>query len=737
LYAGAIVVPAYPPRFNLSLRTLDAIAVDARARHVVTTAELRERIEARTDEWRAFRGVDWLTSSDASDDSRAFEPLEREPGALAILQYTSGSTQTPRGVELTVDNLACNVALLVGHLGATSSDRVVTWLPPYHDMGLVGAILCPLTIGAQAILMSPSTFLRSPLRWLKAVSEYRGTISGAPDFAYRYCVRRTTEKQRNALDLSAWRVAFSGAERVRADTIEMFCEAFAPAGFSARAFAPCYGLAEATLGVSFAAIGQAPKVLEYDDAELGKGRGVLTREQAAGRRLVSCGRPLPGVDVRSVDPETTLEVPDGSIGEIWVRGRSIARGYWNREESTKQVFHARLRGLAEDFLSTGDLGFLLEGELYVTGRSKDLIVILGVNHYPEDIEPTVEGAHPLLREGGSVAFSLPVDGEEVLVVVAEVRRPTGFETEDVARVIRQAVAEAHQLPVHEVVLIRPGTLPKTSSGKRRRRRCRQQHLGGELRIVSRDRSLASTDLPGSPGLVQELAALMAETLGLDTVGATDDFFALGGHSLLATRLASRLEAKYGMQTALSSVFEAPTAAALAVHVARHVAEGSPEHMRQVDRTGPLVLSYSQERMWFQQELERLGTAYNVAGALEIGGAFVAEHLRAALQALLARHSILRSNYDSIDGVPTLRIRERVEIELPVVDVSTAPDPLERAKELGSELASKPFALDRDALMRVKLFRSIVCIRSTYYHFLFRCIYSILLKYIGDRIGLTM
>src|SRR4051812_1367727 len=484
LYAGAVAVPAYPPRLNRSLPRLRSLLEDARPRVALTTAAILGRVEGwrETAPWLA--AVRWLeTDSLALAGAAAWHEPDAGADSLAFLQYTSGSTGTPKGVMLSHGNLLHNSRELRRCFGYSAASRGVIWLPPYHDMGLIGGILQPIHGGFPATLMAPVTFLQSPLRWLAAISRERATISGGPDFAYDLCVRRIPPAEREALDLSSWEVAFTGAEPVRAATLERFAAAFAPCGFQRRAFYPCYGLAEATL-IASGGTPSAGAVERTFDAE------ALERHRAApaaeGRRLVGNGPGLADGRLAIVDPETAAVCPPGAVGEVWLAGPSVAQGYWNQPEETRATFAARLPDGDGPYLRTGDLGFLSGGELFITGRLKDLIILRGRNHYPQDVEATVEAAHPALRPGCSAAFSVEMAGEERLVVVAELERTAARgDLERVAEAIRQAVAQDHEAQVHEVVLIRVATLPKTSSGKVQRRACRRDYLAGELVVISR------------------------------------------------------------------------------------------------------------------------------------------------------------------------------------------------------------------------------------------------------------
>jgi acyl transferase domain-containing protein/acyl-CoA synthetase (AMP-forming)/AMP-acid ligase II/NADPH:quinone reductase-like Zn-dependent oxidoreductase/NAD(P)-dependent dehydrogenase (short-subunit alcohol dehydrogenase family)/acyl carrier protein len=487
LYAGVIAVPAYPPRLNKPTPRLQAIVADARARLVLSTTTIQTNLEARFQQFPDLAALRWL-AVDPVGEERAEE--WRDPGvgkdSLAFLQYTSGSTSTPRGVMVTHDNLMYNSALICRGFGLDEQWIGVTWLPLYHDMGLIGAIIQTVFSGDTTYVMSPVAFLQRPFRWLQAVSRHRGALTGGPNFAYELCIHRISAEQRATLDLSCLQVAASGAEPVRKETIDRFSETFASCGFRKEAFYPCYGLAEGTLIASGGTKTAPPVYFHIQEKALEQNRIVpVSPDDPAAHVFVGCGQDLPGQKIAIVDPETRLLCPPDRIGEIWIKGPSIAQGYWNRPEVSEQIFRARLADSGDGpYLRTGDLGFLNVGEVYIAGRKKDLIIIRGRNHYPQDIEYTVETSHPALRPTCAAAFSVEAANEERLVVVQEVERPHKLDADAVITAIRQAVAREHELEVHAVVLLKPGGIPKTSSGKIQRHACRQGYLGGTLDAVA-------------------------------------------------------------------------------------------------------------------------------------------------------------------------------------------------------------------------------------------------------------
>jgi 8-amino-7-oxononanoate synthase len=487
LYGGVIAVPVYPPRRNRSLNRIQAIADDAGATIALTTDTVLDRVLPLIDETPHLKQLTWLATCHVpAGTEEQWDMPDVHGDTLAFLQYTSGSTGTPKGVILNHANLIHNSALIAHAFEHTRSGIGVFWLPSYHDMGLIGGILQPLYIGRTNVLMSPMTFLQKPFRWLSAISRYGGTTSGGPNFAYDLCVRKITPEQRKTLDLSSWRVAFNGAEPVRPETLDAFCEAFEPCGFRREAFYPCYGLAEATLIVSGGYVNKPPVIRAFDAAGLARRQAIDAEPDTEGvRLLVGCGKNLPDQKIVIVDPDTCMPCDAGRIGEIWVRGPSMAQGYWQRSDATQATFRACLKSTREGpFMRTGDLGFFQDGELFVTGRVKDLIIFHGVNYYPQDIELTVQQSHPRLRLDCGAAFALEKDGREHLIIVQEIERRKQTDLNSIFGAVSRAVASEHELAVDVIVLIKAGSIPKTSSGKIQRHACREDYLAGKLQVVS-------------------------------------------------------------------------------------------------------------------------------------------------------------------------------------------------------------------------------------------------------------
>jgi acyl-CoA synthetase (AMP-forming)/AMP-acid ligase II len=487
MYAGVIAVPSYAPRPNRPLTRLEAIVTNSEPKLVLTTRGLLDSPKSIFHQQAgplANRVI--LATDDPPVDQPAFTPNGITPDTPVILQYTSGSTAFPKGVTLTHGNIVHNTAAIQRNFPLDTQSSTVFWLPPYHDMGLIGGILQPLCTGFPVTLMSPVAFLQRPVRWLQAISHFRATCSGGPNFAYDLCVRRISEEEVDELDLSTWKVAFNGAEPIRKQTLDDFCQKFGRCGFDRKSFHPCYGLAESTLmATGMDRVGTGLQIHSVSREALEKDRV----EPAAGADdetpIVSSGHAAGNQDVRIVDPATFETLSSGRVGEVWISGPSVAAGYWNRPTETEETFGAHLTAGEGPFLRTGDLGFLHEGQLYITGRIKDLIIIRGQNYYPHDLEFTAQRSHAALQPSSGAAFSVQRDGIEQLILAQEVDgRLEATEIKEITTRISASITETHDLLVDDIVLVKPWTLPRTTSGKMQRYLCRSAYLSGALQTLA-------------------------------------------------------------------------------------------------------------------------------------------------------------------------------------------------------------------------------------------------------------
>ena len=746
LYAGAIAVPVYPPRKKRQLSRIPAIIEDAHAAFALTTENIHAKIQpwfTQTSDFPAFKILTSDTMTNEIADNWREPDIQSHD--VAFLQYTSGSTAMPKGVMVSHANLLHNLVLIQKKFNHTPESVGVIWLPSYHDMGLIGGILQPLFVGFPVLLMSPAAFLQQPIRWLQAISRYRATTSGGPNFGYEFCVNRIPPEQWKTLDLSSWDLAFNGSEPVHHKTLDDFAAAFGPYGFRKEAFYPCYGLAETTLLVSGGQKAALPviqtfheKALEYDwVVEASEDNGKV-------RKLVSCGQTMPNHTIEIVHPELLTRCAPKQIGEIWVSGPSVTQGYWRRPEETKTTFRAYLKDLAKKpvlrgvkepvlneaeepalskgpFLRTGDLGFFKGDELFITGRLKDLIIIRGRNHYSEDIEREVEYSHPLFRKKGSAAFSANIAGEERLIIAAEIDRrywdrrrrqakkysgvdrrsrpdpaqlknPLFLDVEKAVSKIRQAVTEHRELQVYAVLLLNPGTIPKTTSGKIRRYACKAGFLKGNLEVrassimknvdtVESEGFLDWESLLANPPekqlllLEKYLQNLIAKVLKIDPaeIDRQKHLSSLGIDSLMAVELQHRLETSPGIAVPITRFLRGTSVADLAaegLQQLRSASSSSEASLVFIQDQEQFPLSYNQQAIWFLHQLAPESTAYNILFALRIRSELDVLALRRAFQSLMPRHPVLRTTYIAIDGKPFQQVHKDQKICFEEIDAST-------------------------------------------------------------------
>jgi len=724
LYAGVIAVPAYPPS-GRHLARLRSILTDAEPSVILTTQALCARLsqDSAIGLERTWIATDGLDSSCAGD----WRAVQIEPDQIAFLQYTSGSTGDPRGVMVSHGNLIANEALIKESFHHDESSTLVGWLPLYHDMGLIGNILQPLYAGATAYLMSPMAFLEKPVRWLAAIAKFRAHTSGGPNFGYELCIRKISRDEKEGLDLSSWRIAFSGAEPVRAATLDRFVAAFAQCGFRKQSFYPCYGLAEATLVVSApSTVRETPiRALERKALEAGRARV----SEGDGMEIVGCGHAWPAHTIRIVAPMTRTECGVGEIGEIWAAGPSVARGYWRREAETDECFRARLA--SDDttpFLRTGDLGFVEGDELYVTGRLKDLIIINGRNYYPHDIEGAIDELVEGLRPGSVTAVQL-MDGEtESYIVFAEPRRadPTMLRSgggQALIRSIRAALAGAIEIAPRDIVLLKPGSTPKTSSGKTRRAECRRAYLVGEFDVLARasdaeEDHVQSVQTPkgaADPLLKLALAQLtpeqrapllsrllVTETARLlriteSEIDADAPISQSGLDSLKIVELRHRIEQEVGVAPPLAVLLSDASFSNAAQAISRLKPESAPA--LESDRR----LSFSQQAMWTVQRLDADSVIYNLHLALQIDS-IDAMQFGKSLDDTVAGNEQLRTLYrETGEGAEAIeKSPEAHPSPLQIVDARDWDD-----VELQADFArraAEPFDLETQSPLRVTLYQ---------------------------------
>lgn len=728
LLAGMVAVPVFATTSKRRLQRLRAVIDDCQATVIITTSELRSRLSLAFESFPTASGFKWLEVSD--DD--AFEAPDEHgkwplPSAsdLAFLQYTSGSTGSPKGVMVSHGNLWANSDAIRTAYELGPHSTLMSWLPPYHDMGLIGGILQPLFCGCRGVMMAPEGFMSKPLRWLEAISKYRATISGGPNFAYELCVRTIGDEELSSLDLSTWTDALSGSEPVRYSTVNAFCEKFRAAGLQRAFYSPCYGLAESTLIVSGGSSRMGPVELTIDRAHLTKSQEAQPLQDPAdasqnGLTLVSSGMPVKETLVVIAD-EAGVALNDGHVGEICVHGPSVTQGYWRRDTATQEVFGAQIDtwpGLK--FLRTGDLGFLHGGRLYVTGRSKDLIIVRGRNLYPHDLEDTASAAHPSLRPQSCAAFPIETEDGDGVGLVMELQRHANALPGEIFSTVRAVLVDQHQVQPVAIVLVRAGALPLTSSGKLQRSECRRRFLAGELDALARDDALSSADPlrptfdaqpEGEPGdAVSWLRAVIASTLRVpvERVEPEQPLASLGMDSLAAVSVVAAVTERFDVELAFSSFLGDACVRSLADQIEeavsrRPVVGAGMDRLAENQRPTEAVASVGQQGLWFLNRFTPQGSSYNVSLAALLPLDTDVDALERALAHVVARHDALRTNFFVMDGAVMQRVRADASFILERAPASSFTR-REQLDEYLVEQVQRPFDLGNDLLLRACIHR---------------------------------
>jgi FkbH-like protein len=718
LYASAIAVPIDATMSRREDRRLQFIAEDSSARVLLTPPSRVPRTLPA--------GVTAVPIDQIPDDPDGDEVVNPAARALAYIQYTSGSTREAHGVMVTHANVLANLEHIDRGFMHDRESISVTWLPHFHDMGLVYGLLQPLYNSFRCVIMSPSSFIQRPSRWLRAISTYHATHSGGPNFAFDLCSSSISPETLGSVRLDSWRIAFNGAEPVQAETLRRFASQFSSVGFRPESFYPAYGLAESTLKVSGPQSGRSFHMRRFDPAALSRNQVVeVTESTEAGKWLVGCGAPDCGMNVAIVDPETLTSRTSSGTGEVWVSGPAVTSGYWRKPEETAKIFHASINPSGEGpYLRTGDQGFFYKGDLFIAGRIKDIVIIRGLNYYPHDIEVAATADHSLLRQDRAAAFSVDSNGTEALIVALETPQLSETQWEIIAATVRHSVLSELGLNVHRVIFLEKGSIPKTSSGKIRRSYCRELFLADRLKVravsevpakrpldagkaVDRSALLEADPTHRVELISQYLVSLLAPRgTGSDSIDVNQSAVAHGIDSLAAAAISSRLEIEFGVRLSPGDLLGDSSLEAVANSISQQI-DGLPE----LQSSGPVAsgengiqrCSFEQERLWWLDQLVPGYTAHHLIIAIRLSGLLDESLFRNSLLETAFRHDPLHTRFVEVSGVPWQ-----------ATDVS---DPLEwsvenRKEELHSSISAvgltvlresrKPFALNRGPLFRVTM-----------------------------------
>jgi amino acid adenylation domain-containing protein/non-ribosomal peptide synthase protein (TIGR01720 family) len=699
LYAGVVAVPVYPPQGKANTIRFSRVMQDCQATFILSNNLLKEQLLSRSSNTEELHHDQFILTDIINDeDSSYFQWPQIQSGSLAFLQYTSGSTGAPKGVMISHANIIANLRSLQEATICCGDDVFVNWLPLFHDLGLVNTMLLPVYLGAQSILMSPLAFVSNPRSWFEAITKYKGSICGGPNFSYELCLKKIKRDDFSGLELSSWRIAFNAAEPIYEKTIENFSEFFSTIGFNKSSFYPSYGMAEATVYLTGRKYDAMLAAKCHDD----------------GKNVVACGTVTSSHNLRIVNPHTKNSLPENEVGEIWVSGPSIAMGYLGKPEQTTEIFNAKIHDdiSSETWLRTGDLGFVKNGDLYVTGRIKELIIIRGQNYYPTDIERTVQESHSSLKAGAGAAFSVVIDEEERLVVVQEVERTSlrKLNAENVCELILSKITSEYQLDIHEILLIKPGYLEKTTSGKVQRQLCKQKYLSEDIEVIYRYKNSMEVDLFNRimPCTNEEkiIANVFCDELGVSSIGINENIFSLGANSITLTRAILKINHLLNINLPITTIFDNPSIDQLNRFINIFIiGEGKSNdsgyaHIPKVAVGLPVPLSFAQQRLWFLWTLEGANPAYNESHVFKISGELNCDALMNAFHNTVGRHEVLRSRFVEEDGI-VFQVFDpnavyNIQPDIIVDEVSLL--------KILEEEALYPFELDKDSLIRIKLLK---------------------------------
>ena len=714
LYAGVVAVPLYPPQSKKHAGRVLTVIDDCQACLILTNKMLKGQLAAELSPLpvKGFDELATASSVDAQASTNASEFSLPTPDQIAFLQYTSGSTGSPKGVVVSHGNIVANLKTLQQATHCSENDVFCNWLPLFHDLGLVNTLLLPIFLGAHSVLMSPVRFIKNPLTWFTAITEFKGSICGAPNFAFDHCLERIKPHQLAGIDLSSWRIAFNAAEPVDADTLVRFCDRYARVGFKESAIFPAYGMAEATVFICGGSHATPYLANPFSSDCLQKGQATISENLAKQQVLIAHGHIQAEHHLKIVSPETMTELADGQVGEIWFAGPSLAQGYWNDEEKTKATFCARLENDENTYLRTGDLGFIHQGELYISGRIKDVMIIKGRNYYPQDFEKLAYNVYPGLNQNGASAFE--VNGKAILLLELSRNAIKEFDFKLACETIKAAIFEQFEVLLDDIVLLKAGRINRTSSGKIQRSLSKKRYLTDDFDYLFcaskgqvEEESKQSTEQANASvsELEAQLCTLWQEVFGLDSIGVEDNFLNLGGHSLLATTLISQIQKKWNVEISIRNFFTANTIRKLAKVIETTSSNQLPA-IQPVAVTDSNLPSFAQERMWLINQIESEQAQYNLSFSLKLYGELNESYLQQAFTTILTRHQALRTSFKEIAGKVYQVVQESFQFEMPTIDLTSLSrsEQENRVVELSREEAIKHFNLAEDLMLRVTLLK---------------------------------
>ncbi len=684
LYAKLIAVPAYPPRRNQKINRLKSIIDNSKASLVLCTLSTQKIIEGTFKEDSILKRMDLIVSDDLKLDLDLDTKTNILPKIktqdLAFLQYTSGSTGNPKGVMISHANILDNAKLIYYFCEHSEKSTILSWLPHFHDMGLIGGVIQPIYGNFTSVFLAPVSFLQKPSVWLRAIDKYKANSSGGPNSAYDLCVQNIADEEIKGLDLSSWKVAINGAEPVNYNTINAFNKKFAKYGFKSSTFYPCYGMAESTLIITGVEAKEEIKTFRLKQDDLKDNKITKSIEEKGSKTLVSSGKAYPNQKLFIVDMETKSKLKEREVGEVWVQNPSVAKGYFQDEEKTKEDFCAFIKDTNEGpFLRTGDLGFLDNNELYICGRAKDLLIIRGRNYYPQDIEQIASLSHEGFAVNSCAAFSIDVGVSEKLVIVQEIKRTylRKIDFELAKKILKESISQEFELQVYDIVFLKPGQILKTSSGKIQRRTNKKAYEDNLFKSLpnkdSQQKKIKEVvETKKDIETINNLSLLEYKNMSKDKrykyienalkikissltdikselIESKQSLLSLGLDSLSLTQLLSFINITFFIAISLDELFELDDLSNLLELIDTRMCKGIAFNNSKIPKaTNKFILSYPQERLWFLDELMGKSPTYNIPGLLKLSGTLNKDALKHALREILIRHEVLRVNFIKVN-----------------------------------------------------------------------------------------